>query len=201
MRFGCWIDFLLRYRNIIDTDKRPGSGTVFRNWGCAGRARSGGAEGTAWRGGGVLCGWRLVPGGALVRGPRCGGCAGAVVGGAARPGRVGARGRGLGGVRVGGLGAAGCLGEGRELAGLPELDEVFQAGEDAGEDGGDHGVQGKAQHSPPGARQGNLVQAGAVRRQRGGGMIFHASLVSDIFARCKVFFLTRWLDGEVCEHR
>ena len=49
----------------------------------------------------------------------------------------------------------------RELAGLPELDEVFEAGEDAREDGGDHGVQGGGQHSPGSPRRGCGAHLGA----------------------------------------
>ena len=48
-----------------------------------------------------------------------------------------------------------------ELAGLPEQDEVFEAVEYAGEEGGEQGVQGNRQHSPGSARRGCGAHLGA----------------------------------------
>ncbi|MCC6717863.1 MAG: hypothetical protein IT555_08265 [Acetobacteraceae bacterium] len=61
------------------------------------------------------------------------------------------------------MGAGVCLlaGVGRgELAGLPELDEVFQAGEQACEDGHDHGVQRIGQPERSLLRLGGGAQVG-----------------------------------------
>ena len=64
-------------------------------------------------------------------------------------------------------GAAG--GRGGEVAGLPEQKDLFQAAEDAREEGRDHGVQGIGQHSAccrpgggGGAEAGELVAKGGV---------------------------------------
>lgn len=53
------------------------------------------------------------------------------------------------------------LARGRELAGLPEQEEVFEAGEDAREQGGEYGVQGNGQHSPGSPRRGGGAHLGA----------------------------------------
>ena len=58
--------------------------------------------------------------------------------------------RGLGGGGGGGLGDW-------EGAGLPEAEECFQAVEEAGQDGGDEGLQGGGQHSPASPRRGRLL--------------------------------------------
>ena len=71
---------------------------------------------------------------------------------------------GFGALRLGD-GAGGGLGE---LAGLPELDELFETAEDAGEDGGDGGVDDGGY--PGGFRVcfHRGVQAGEPGRQGGG---------------------------------
>ena len=62
-----------------------------------------------------------------------------------------------GGLTRGGLAGGGC----GELAGLPEQEEVFEAGEDAREQGGEYGVQGNGQHSPGSPRRGGGAHLGA----------------------------------------
>ena len=81
-------------------------------------------------------------------------------GGAVPP--VGGRARGA---VVGG--GSGCGGRDRgEGAGLPEQQDLFEAAEDAREDGGDHGVHGGGQHSAcPGG--GEVAQGGALVGQGG----------------------------------
>ena len=58
----------------------------------------------------------------------------------------------------GGLRADGGRGE---LAGLPEAEDLFEAGEDAREQGGEYGVQGNGQHSPGSPRRGGGAHLGA----------------------------------------
>ena len=59
---------------------------------------------------------------------------------------------------------------GGEGSGLPEKKDRFEAGEDAREDGGDHGVQGGGQPSPISPRRGRscFAQAGDLSAERGG---------------------------------
>ena len=58
--------------------------------------------------------------------------------------------------------AGGGLPDGRrgEEAGLPEPEEVFQAAEDAREEGGDQGVQRVGQHFPICPRRGSGADGG-----------------------------------------
>ena len=80
------------------------------------------------------------------------------------------RGRAGGGVLVCAA-EGGCADGGRgEGAGLPEAEDLFEAGEDAREDGGDQGVQGSGRDSPTHPRGGGVrvAQAGEVGGQRGG---------------------------------
>ena len=80
-------------------------------------------------------------------------------------------GRGYGGFRACGGAAAGSPGAeggrcvrddgGGEVAGLPELEEVFEAGEQAGQDGVDQGEQGGGHDSPTFPRRGIGAHLGA----------------------------------------
>ena len=57
-----------------------------------------------------------------------------------------------------------------EGSGLPECQDLFEAGEDAREDGGDQGVQGGGQPSPISPRRGRscFAQAGDLSAEGGG---------------------------------
>ena len=66
--------------------------------------------------------------------------------------------RGLGREERGCVVRGGAAGLGDwEGAGLPEAEECFQAVEEAGQDGGDEGLQGGGQHSPASPRRGRLL--------------------------------------------
>ena len=80
--------------------------------------------------------------------------------GAADSGRAAAPRLGCGGKRAGG-GRCAARDGGGELAGLPELEEVFEAGEEAGQDGGDQCVQGGGRVSPTSPRRGVGAHLGA----------------------------------------
>lgn len=73
------------------------------------------------------------------------------------------------GVRGGEGGVAGCGAglRGGEGAGLPKLEELFQAAEDAGEGGENQGVQNLRQPAPNGAACRVVAQAGEMVGQRG----------------------------------
>ncbi|MCC6718681.1 MAG: hypothetical protein IT555_12420 [Acetobacteraceae bacterium] len=55
-----------------------------------------------------------------------------------------------------------------KLAGLPELDELFQPAEQPGEAGDDHGVQGRRQPAMRVVRRDGGAHAGDLISQRGG---------------------------------
>ena len=103
-------------------------------------------------------------GAVLARGPAARGAGGAAFAGAGLDGavlaRAGRRGRGRKGEREG--------------AGLPQGEELLQPAEDAGEDGGDRGVDRRWQpdavlpHLRIAAQVGELVA-------EGGGLVFHAA--------------------------
>ena len=112
--------------------------------------------------------------------PAAGGRAGAGHDGPATPGdgQAGAgmadAGAGLpgaseGGARGDGGGVAGCGAglRGGEGAGLPKLEELFQAAEDAGEGSQNQGVQNLRQPAPLGATCRVVAQAGEMVGQRG----------------------------------
>lgn len=94
-----------------------------------------------------------------------------------------------GGLAVAGLagrcGGAVSRGRGGEFAGLPEEEDCFEAGEDAGQDGGDEGVQGFGQHSPVRPR-GRFAQVGD-RVAEGGRVLGHVGFITNGFRRSKRF--------------
>ena len=67
-----------------------------------------------------------------------------------------------------------CAGDGGrdKGAGLPEQEDLFQAGEDAGEDGRDQGVQGSGHACPTCPRRGaGSAKGGELGAQRGGLLV------------------------------
>ena len=95
--------------------------------------------------------------------------------------------RGGEGIGGGGLtrGAGGLLGL-RKLAGVPEQEDLFQAGEDAGQDGHDEGVDGGGQHSPVLIRAGCGAQASELVGQCG-VLWVHPSYITNCFLYFKGF--------------
>ena len=76
------------------------------------------------------------------------------------------RARVRGGARGGGVAGCGAGLRGGEGAGLPKLEELFQAAEDAGEGGQNQGVQNLRQPAPNGATCRVVAQAGEMVGQR-----------------------------------
>ena len=148
------------------------------------RGQGFGAGGCGGTGSGVPGRWGWGKGGAPGADRACGGR----MGGAGAAGAVGSRGfcRGVG-AQCGG--AAGL--RGRELAGLPEHEDLFEPGEQARQAGHDEGMHGGRN---PGALLLGLrgvAQAGELLAE-GGGQGFHGQIITNCYMNGKKEFVKTW---------